>query len=140
MKIIDKLNKWANKHSSIGLDIFRISSGIFLVYKGLFLWENTRYTIDSLNPFGGAEYGDLVIHSIAITHLIGGLMIIFGLLTRIAALAQIPILVGAIIINFSGLMVMGNLVQASIILAGMVALIILGSGKHSIDYNQQLHI
>jgi uncharacterized membrane protein YphA (DoxX/SURF4 family) len=76
----------------------------------------------------------MVIHCVAPAHLVGGLMIVFGLLTRWALIAQLPILLGAIIINFIGVMNPGNLIIAITILLLTCFFIIYGSGKHSADY------
>jgi putative oxidoreductase len=39
------------------------------------------------------------VHYIASAHFLGGILIVFGLLTRWAILAQLPILIGAVLIN-----------------------------------------
>lgn len=76
----------------------------------------------------------LIMHYIAPAHFVGGFLIVIGLLTRWAALAQLPILVGALIVNFIGQMDMSNLIWASITLVVCIFFIFYGSGKHSADY------
>ena len=76
----------------------------------------------------------LAIHYVAPAHLVGGLLIAFGLLTRWALIAQIPILIGAILINFIGVMSVGNLIEAIVVFLISVFFIFYGSGKHSVDY------
>ena len=73
------------------------------------------------------------IHFVVPAHFIGGLLIVFGLLTRWAAIAQIPILIGAVSINFAGEMVTTNLTLAIVALLLCVFFAIYGSGKHSVD-------
>lgn len=76
----------------------------------------------------------LTFHYIASAHIMGGIMIVFGLLTRWALIAQLPILLGAVLINFIGEMNAINLMVATITLALSVFYTIYGSGKHSADY------
>jgi uncharacterized membrane protein YphA (DoxX/SURF4 family) len=73
-------------------------------------------------------------HYIAAAHIVGGTIIVFGLLTRWAIIAQLPILLGAILINFFGEMNVGNLIMALIALIVSVFFLFYGSGKHSADY------
>ncbi len=75
-----------------------------------------------------------VIHYVAPAHLIGGLLISFGLLTRWSIIAQLPILLGAIIINFIGDMNVVYLITACITMITCVFFLFYGSGKHSVDY------
>jgi len=63
----------------------------------------------------------------------GGIMIVLGLLTRWALIAQLPILFGAVLINFIGDMNAVNLLIATVTLALSVFYTIYGSGKHSAD-------
>ena len=76
----------------------------------------------------------ILLHYVVPAHLIGGILIIFGLLTRWALIAQIPVLIGAVLINILGDMNIGNFILASIALLVSVFFIYFGSGKHSADY------
>ena len=73
-------------------------------------------------------------HYVAPAHLIGGLLIAFGLLTRWAAIAQLPILIGAVLINIVGDMNGAALALAAVSLILCIFFIFYGSGKHSADY------
>lgn len=131
---VKSLNKWANAHTSYWLDALRIAFGIFLIYKGASFITNTGEfdaVASSTNNFSG---GMISLHYIAIAHIMGGIMIIFGLLTRWAILAQLPILIGALAINFMGEMHMNNLLLASATLIVSIFFLFFGSGKHSADY------
>lgn len=131
---VKSLNKWANAHTSYWLDAIRIAFGVFLIYKGASFITNTGEfdgIIASTNNFAG---GMISFHYIAIAHIMGGVMIIFGLLTRWAIIAQLPILLGAVAINFIGNMNLGNLLLASLTLTVSLFFLFFGSGKHSADY------
>jgi len=79
-------------------------------------------------------YGTVLLYYIASAHFLGGILIVFGLLTRWAIIAQLPILIGAIIINFMGEMQSQNLMISLVLLTICVFFLIYGSGKHSADY------
>lgn len=127
-------NKWANAHTNYWLDALRIALGVFFIYKGASFITNTGEfdgIVASTSYFNG---GMISFHYIAAAHIMGGIMIIFGLITRWAILAQLPILIGAVLVNFFGVMNMGNLLMATITLAVSLFFLYYGSGKHSADY------
>lgn len=138
MGTIKALNKWANAHTYYPLDLLRIGLGIFLLIKGVLFIGDSRQLAELAEPlqsFGGFM---ILIHYVAPAHLIGGILIIFGLLTRWSAIAQLPILFGAIILNFVGPMNVGNLLSAVLITFLCVFFVVYGSGKHSVDYNLKM--
>jgi uncharacterized membrane protein YphA (DoxX/SURF4 family) len=128
------LNKWANAHSTIWFDAGRILLGLFLIYKGGYFISNNRDFEDLIAPVSNFMGGMLTFHYIAAAHLMGGIMIVFGLLTRWALMAQLPILVGAVLLNFLGEMSTLNLIISSVTLGVSIFYTIYGSGKHSADY------
>lgn len=75
----------------------------------------------------------LLVHYIAPAHFVGGVLIIFGLLTRWAIIAQLPVLIGAVLINFIGVMNPTNLVISLSVMALCIFFLFYGSGKHSVD-------
>ena len=128
------LNKWANAHSTIWFDAGRIVLGLFLIYKGGYFISNSRDFEDVIAPVSNFMGGMLTFHYIAAAHIMGGVMIIFGLLTRWAIAAQLPILLGAVLINFFGEMEPNNLILATATLGISVFFLFYGGGKHSADY------
>lgn len=131
---IKSLNKWANAHTYYSLDLLRVALGVFFFIKGLQFISQTHMLTELIAPLKGYGGVMLAIHYIAPVHLVGGILIAAGLLTRWALIVQLPILLGAIIINFVGTMHMGNLILALVILLVTVFFIYYGSGKHSLDY------
>ncbi|WP_310381417.1 DoxX family protein [Flavobacterium sp.] len=134
MSNIKSLNKWANAHTYLSLDLVRIALGVFLFAKGVSFISDTEYLenlLSSIDKIGG---GMFLIHYIVPAHMIGGIMIVFGLLTRWAIIAQLPILIGAVIINFMGQMNIQNLLLALFTLAICLFFVFYGSGKNSADY------
>ena len=128
------LNKWANAHSTIWFDAGRIVLGLFLIYKGGYFVSNSRDFEDVIAPVSNFMGGMLTFHYIAAAHIMGGIMIVFGLLTRWALIAQLPILLGAVLINFIGVMDITNFIIATVTLAVSIFYTVYGSGKHSADY------
>jgi putative oxidoreductase len=137
MNNVKSLNKWANAHTYLPVDVLRMALGVFLFMKGVYFISNSQYLVDLLAPidridkFGG---GMFLIHYIAPAHLVGGILIFFGLLTRWAIIAQLPILICAVIINFMGNMHQQNLLLAIVTLSICVFFAVYGSGKNSADY------
>ena len=138
MKIIKKLNKWANSHAYYPIDILRIALGVFLVFKGLHFFENPGQLEVLLKGFD--EYTALMwtVHYIGIFHFVGGIMIVFGLLTRLSLIVQLPIFLGAVILNFIASSHTQNLLESSIVLLVSIFFIFYGSGKHSADYDLKM--
>lgn len=137
MKLIKKLNKWANSHTYYPIDILRIALGVFLVYKGIYFFKNSSYLESLLMElkFDGLSSLLWSIHIIGLLHFVGGILIIFGLLTRLTLIFHLPIILGAVVINFIGSMITPNLTQASIVLVVSLFFIFYGSGRHSADYD-----
>ncbi len=133
MGTIKSLNKWANRHSYYPLDLLRIALGIFLFYKGVYFMSNLPLLLDLYEPVKPVLGDMLLVHYIAPAHFVGGVLIIFGLLTRWAILAQLPILIGAVLINFIGEMHVTNLVLSTSVLIVCIFFLFFGSGKHSLD-------
>ncbi|PKV49609.1 DoxX-like protein [Aquimarina sp. MAR_2010_214] len=134
MPTIKSLNKWANAHTYYPLDLLRIALGVFLFIKGINFISNSQILVDLIKPVQNLAGAMIIIHYVAPAHLIGGVLISFGLLTRWSVTAQLPLLIGAVLINFIGEMNVANLIIASIILLLCVFFLFYGSGKHSVDY------
>ena len=68
MKIIKKLNKWANSHTYYPIDILRIALGVFLVFKGFYFFENPGQLEVLLKGFDEYSALMLTVHYIGIFH------------------------------------------------------------------------
>ena len=134
MGTIKTLNKWANVHSYLPLDLLRIALGIFLFIKGISFMSDTAMLMDLFKPLQNLAGGMIIVHYVAPAHFLGGILIAFGLLTRWAIIAQLPILIGAIVINFVGEMDTANLLLAICTLLVCTFFLFYGSGKRSLDY------
>jgi putative oxidoreductase len=130
---IKTLNKWANAHTYYPLDLLRITLGILLFYQGVYFMSNLSLLADLYGPIEAITDNVLLVHYIAPAHFVGGLLIVFGLLTRWAVIAQLPILIGAVSINFIGEMNSFNFLLSSSVLLVCIFFLFYGSGKHSVD-------
>lgn len=140
MKLVVRMNKWANAHTSFLLDTFRVALGALLFWKGLQFTGQTEALVHLIQPHHSFPYTMVLVHYIALAHLTGGIFVALGMLTRLALLIQLPILIGAVIIHFMGTMDYWNLLQAILGLSGGLFFFIVGSGKHSVDYNLKMNM
>ena len=129
---------WADTHPKVWLDCVRIYLGLGLFIRGLFIITNTRAEfVETL--IRNMAYPWLItvglLHYVAIAHLIGGLMLLFGVLTRIAAWVQIPVLAGAILMHRNeGLMTSGQSLELStLVLFLLITFAFAGAGPLSVD-------
>lgn len=133
MGTIKTLNKWANRHTYYPLDLLRVALGMFLFYKGVYFMSNLPLLLSLYEPVKPVLGDMLLVHYVAPAHFVGGVLIIFGLLTRWAIIAQLPIIIGAVIINFIGEMNTTNLILSSAVFLICVFFLFYGSGRHSVD-------
>jgi uncharacterized membrane protein YphA (DoxX/SURF4 family) len=136
---VHQFKRWAEAHSDLFLDLVRIYLGLGLMAKGIFFMGHQDYMMKLL-----ADTGDLFIvpatiaHYVIPAHLLGGLLLALGLLTRVAALAQIPVLLGAMFwIYLPKVMAVEpreNLEFSALVLFLMVLILIFGAGRFSVDH------
>ncbi len=138
MLSVKSLNKWANAHTYYPLDLLRIALGVFFFIKGIGFAAQSETLIALLEPLQGFGGTMFTVHYVASAHLVGGLLIAFGLLTRWAIVAQIPILLGALLINFIGDFSGARLFEAGIVFLISIFFLFYGSGKHSADYMMKM--
>lgn len=134
MGTIKTLNKWANRHTYYPIDLLRVALGVFLFVKGIGFVSNAEMLMELVKPVQSLEGGMLLIHFVAPAHFVGGTLIAWGLLTRWAIIAQFPVLIGAVAINFIGEMNTSNLIMANLTILVCAFFLLYGSGKHSLDY------
>jgi len=125
----------AQRH--LGLGLVRISLGIFLLAKGLLFAEYASEVFQavSASPFLVVGHSKATMLA-SITHIIGGILLILGYQTRLAALLQIPILLGAVfLVNMRNGIHWQNteLWVATAVLALLLVLMVKGGGRPSLD-------
>lgn len=138
MNTLHHIEKWGDAHHPKWLDFIRMLLGLFLFLKGI-EFINHMETLTALmakSSFLGSLSLGLLAHYVVFAHLLGGAMIAVGLLTRLAALVQIPILLGAVLfVNSSaGILAPHHELWLSIlVLVLLIAFLVGGSGPISMD-------
>lgn len=137
MNLIEKIEYWGDTHHPRWLDFLRIVLGIVIFLKGgTFLadTESLRQLIEASNI---RIYTWGAVHYVAFSHLVGGILIAIGLVTRVAVAFQLPILFGAVFfVNVTrGLTVLNSELWISIVvLILLLVFFIVGSGPYSLDH------
>jgi uncharacterized membrane protein YphA (DoxX/SURF4 family) len=140
MQKLHDLMTWAESRRELWLDCIRIYLGLGLFARGLLLICNVRPDF-FVNLLSRSDEPWLVsaalLHYVALAHFVGGALLALGLLTRLAALAQIPILVGAVFIvhRQDGLFALGQSLEFSALVLFLLCVIcISGAGRLSLDH------
>jgi len=135
MGTLQQIQRWSVLHHPRWLVIFRIALGICLFAKGISFMTNVPQLEKQIQGTVFSNYASWLAIVITWAHLLGGFFIIVGLRTRWAALSQIPILIGAIVlVNIQGNGQGTELLFSIIILLMLIFFLIEGSGRISLDY------
>jgi uncharacterized membrane protein YphA (DoxX/SURF4 family) len=137
MPIYRNLVDWIDGHQEVVLDIIRVYLGVGLFVRGVLFVTQTDGVAALVDMSEFSLASAALVHYVSFAHLLGGLMLAAGLLTRIAALAQIPILVGAVFLVHlhDGLLSADQSLEFSaLVLFLLVVVFVFGSGRWSADY------
>jgi putative oxidoreductase len=135
MNYLQRIEHWGDAHHPRYLDILRMALGVFLCFKGIEFARNSVI----LNEIIGQQvpFSSLMLlilgHYVIFGHIMGGFMLAVGLLTRFAALIQIPILLGAIVFVNTDLTNHFSEILLSIVVLILIYFAIIGSGPWSLD-------
>lgn len=121
---------------SVGLDIIRIYLGIGLMVRGALFISHPEALMEFLKrshmwfvPLAVSQY-------VVAAHLCGGILLALGLGTRVAAAAQLPPLLGAVLFVHAheGLLSAGQSLEfAALVLAMLCVFVAFGAGRVSLD-------
>ena len=142
MDLLHRLEFWGDRHHPRWMDIVRIALGVFLVYKAVDFLNNMSDLVSLMSQntsFGSFAY-ILAGHYVVFAHLLGGILLIFGVLTRFACVIQIPVLIGAIFFvgtNKEMLRPYSELLVSIIVLLLLVYFLIAGNGPLSVKLEEQ---
>jgi len=98
MNLVQRVEHWGDAHHPRWLDFVRIGLGIFLCFKGVDFLNNMSAMLNLITSkmSFGSFTSMLMSNYIAFAHILGGILLILGVLTRFACVIQLPILLGAI--------------------------------------------
>ncbi|MEJ8804271.1 DoxX family protein [Pontibacter sp. H249] len=125
-------------NNPIWMDGLRVILGMFLFLKGVLFLEHTTdvfYIFSSSQELLSEGKAHFLTSAV---HIVGGLMIMVGMLTRLALLCQIPILLGALLIvnpqQESGLSLQNTeLILSLAVTVLVVFFMVKGPGRYSVD-------
>lgn len=137
MNFVQRMEHWGDAHHPQWLDILRIALGIFLCYKGVEFLTNMGNMLSLMtNKMSFGSFTSVLMSNyIAFAHILGGILLILGVLTRFACILQIPILIGAIFfINGSPDMYrpFSQLLLTIVVLLLLICFLIVGNGRLSL--------
>ena len=135
-----KLLKESLKHSKFenAIEIIRIYLGVALFLKGVHFILQPEDLVYWLHQGQLNVIEALVSHYVISAHLVGGLLLSVGLLTRVATAIQIPVLFGALGLVHSSeqlFSISQNIELTSLVLFLLIVFSIIGAGNLSLDYH-----
>ncbi len=138
MNLVHKIEIWGDNHHPKFLDVIRIGLGIFLLLKGFAFMDNSAYlqnlienqTVVYISP----ELLITIVYYVTFVHLVGGILIALGILTRFSSIMQIPIVLAAVFLTGIFKEPINTMAWPSITaLVLLVLFTIIGSGPLSLD-------
>jgi putative oxidoreductase len=118
--------------SGAPLALARIAAGAIFVAFGIGKFTAHASEVDSFRTYGLPE-PDVFVYAIGVLEIAGGLLLVAGLATRLAALALAGDMLGAIIVSGIGQGEAISYTLAPALLVTMVVLLRLGAGRPSVD-------
>jgi uncharacterized membrane protein YphA (DoxX/SURF4 family) len=131
------LGEWIDENRDRVWDLVRIYLGFALVVKGFAYMLHMHAFAATMEHEGVPLAGTGLAEAVAVAHVAGGLMMAFGILTRVGAIIQIPNVLGAILFVHlrEGLFTEGQTLEFSLLVLFLLVLIaFIGAGRLSADY------
>jgi uncharacterized membrane protein YphA (DoxX/SURF4 family) len=140
MKDANQLNHWIKLHGDLALDLVRIYLGIGLMVKAGYIAYNRDLFLQQMDSMGSMWFAPAIaVHYVILAHAFGGFCLAIGLITRGAAVVQIPILIGALFYMHLPQMAQSLQARQSAEFAGLVLFLLVlfsvyGAGRWSVDH------
>jgi uncharacterized membrane protein YphA (DoxX/SURF4 family) len=128
---------WLRENREMAIEVLRIYLGIGLLIKGIQFMTNEEQAAEYMAMITFPFFEFLSIHVVAMVHIAGGFLLAIGLITRLAALIQVPILMGAVFFVHlqQGLFTKAqNLEFVILVLFLLLVFVVYGGGRLSIDH------
>ena len=138
MSLVHRIEHWGDTHHPGYLDVLRIALGVFLLLKGIAFMENTSYLKQLIENQDTLIFSPAllmaVVYYVTFAHMVGGILIALGILTRFSSILQIPIVLGAVfLINIFDSPINSELWLSVIALVLLGLFTVIGSGPFSLD-------
>jgi uncharacterized membrane protein YphA (DoxX/SURF4 family) len=128
---------WLEARRDLCFEILRVYLGIGLFVKGV-LFASDPGLLARMTSEGRMDaWAAMIAHYVVPVHLVGGAMLAAGLLTRIAAAANVPILLGAVLFvhHNDGLFTRSQDFEFTLfVLLTLVLMVWHGAGRLSLDW------
>ncbi|HEV8542534.1 MAG TPA: DoxX family protein, partial [Verrucomicrobiae bacterium] len=129
---------WLHSHADLFLDLIRMYLGLGLFIKGFYIMAHQEEFQQVAASSGIMPLKLLAVaHYVIPVHFVGGLMLLLGMATRLGAIMQIPLLIGAVcyvyLPRFGTLELRQNLEFSTLVLFLLCIFAIAGSGRYSIE-------
>ncbi|HWB94845.1 MAG TPA: DoxX family protein [Puia sp.] len=131
MNVVQRVEHWGDTHHPQWLDIVRILLGAFLCYKGFDFLTNMAQMLSLVtNKMSFGSFNIMLMSNyVAFAHLLGGVLLIMGVLTRFACLIQIPILLGAVFfVNTTFYRPFSEMLLSIVVLLLLFCFLVVGNG------------
>lgn len=140
MNLVHKIENWGDTHHPKVFDIVRVALGLFLLMKGITFMDNTAYLKGIIDNQDVIDLSSTVlmilVYYVTFAHMVGGVLIGLGILTRLGCIIQIPIVIAAVFLTSTNIFQepINALAWPSITaLILLLLFLILGSGPWSLD-------
>ena len=137
MNVSRKFSNWLDaRKAPVWMDVIRVFLGVFLFYKGFVFTMN----FESLHVIAASISWIFIsiplAHYVSIVHLAGGALLALGAYTRSMCLLNIPILMGAVLINYERFLTVDDHMELTAAITVVVLLglfFVYGGGRFSLD-------
>lgn len=132
----DRITAWADARRDLALDLIRIYLGIGLFARGIVFLNDSGAVVELAGADGSELSSVALAHYVGLAHLGGGLLLAVGMITRVAALLQIPVLFGAtFFVHFPESFFATNqsFAFSALVLALLCVYAVWGGGRWSLD-------
>lgn len=140
MKDTFQTNHWIKTHGDLALDLVRMYLGIGLIIKAVYFMYHSDYLLQLMDSMGSFWFAPaILVHYVILAHLVGGVCLTLGLLTRTAAIVQLPILASAVFYVHLPNIIKSVEARESAEFAGLVLFLlallsVYGAGRWSLDH------
>src|SRR5688572_11508085 len=140
---VSNIRTWAETHQDLFLDLVRIYLGVALFVKGIWFIMHRDELLRILQSSGDFFIAPgMIAHYVIPAHLVGGVLLAVGLLTRFAAILQLPVLLGAVFYVYAPQVVAFRMTSveprqslelAALVLFLLALVAVFGAGRLSLD-------
>ena len=133
MKLFKSTVSWLGDHNEVAYPFIRFFLGVALFVRGAILASDPA----TLTQLAGSNQYYWWYSYIIVIHIIGGFLLAIGFATRLAALLQIPVLLGAVFFLHlqQGLATVEQSLELSaLVLVLLIIYFLFGSGVLSVDH------